>query len=971
MRRLALCAVVLLSAAAPTHAREASTRGLIGGAADWAVPYFDRLGAEPGPTVLVVGGVHGDEPCGEYAAHQIRRWPIARGRLVVIPQANKHARAAFERRTPGVDADLHDLNRNFPRAGKVETARGVRARALWDFVRVLRPQWVVDLHEGVGYRKQSKKTVGSSVIHHPTAASETAARAMVAAVNTTIDNAKREFVSLRGIVDGALARAAGEHLGAHALVVESTSSKQARSLRVRQHRIAVYALLRRLDMLPAAVDFDTVREPARREGVAVALYDARGTGGRGVPLLWSQLRRVDGFDPMRIGPAEIQSGALRQHDVVIFSGGTGTGQATALSATGRERVREFVRSGGGYVGICAGAYLALDGFSWGLGILDGKTVSPKWRRGAASLQVRLTSEGKKLFGPGDDGVLAIRYHNGPVFKPANDSLRPFRTLAVFEEEVAQDDAPKGVMVGTPAIAAGMFGKGRVCVFSPHPEQTQGLERLVLDAVRWSGETASVPAKLTQAEQQALRVEAARLAREPGQVPAKRALLARLTRLGTKQAWGHVRQLARHEADHVAAIEKLRIDNWKQTMALLRKPPPHQRADAKRLIALFDGSQGTSLRQEREMLELCLRALRDAPGPVRERFLSIARRSRNGLLRAAAEQLAVRVALRDRRAPVFSEDRDIRVGLAQLRALGDRADLETFLRDALRDPSWAVRVCAAEAAAAHDVPAVIPDLIACFHDARQREAQALGKALRTLSGENFESTGIVWARWWRDREAREAAAPEGPRPEVSEPARLTFYGLPIESDRVCFLIDISGSMKRPARKPPPTTGSKARSPAKTKLDVAKAELRRAIRTLPKQTTFNVIAFNTAVMPWQDGPVPATEANKQAVAEWIGSWEASSNTSLFAAFRAAFRIAGMDPLEGRDPSVDTLVVLSDGQPTWYARGKASYQDVAQLAAWVDWYNADRIVRIHAVSITTGKASAFLKQLAADHGGHFAER
>ena len=41
-----------------------------------------------GPTVLVVGGVHGSEPAGYRAADQLKEECIAAGRLLILPRAN-------------------------------------------------------------------------------------------------------------------------------------------------------------------------------------------------------------------------------------------------------------------------------------------------------------------------------------------------------------------------------------------------------------------------------------------------------------------------------------------------------------------------------------------------------------------------------------------------------------------------------------------------------------------------------------------------------------------------------------------------------------------------------------------------------------------------------------------------------------------------------------------------------------------
>jgi hypothetical protein len=56
--------------------------------------------------------------------------------------------------------------------------------------------------------------------------------------------------------------------------------------------------------------------------------------------------------------AEIQANRVGRFDVVIFPGGGGRRQAAALGDEGRRAIRDFVRAGGGFVGICAGAFLS-------------------------------------------------------------------------------------------------------------------------------------------------------------------------------------------------------------------------------------------------------------------------------------------------------------------------------------------------------------------------------------------------------------------------------------------------------------------------------------------------------------------------------------------------------------------------------------------------------------------------------------
>ncbi len=79
----------------------------------------------------------------------------------------------------------------------------------------------------------------------------------------------------------------------------------------------------------------------------------------------------------------------------------------------------------------------------------------------------------------------VLYAQGPILAPADDEEIPdFEILAVYVTEIAKTGAPKGVMPGTPAFVRGRFGKGRVVLFGPHPEQTKGLHGFVPRSVRW-------------------------------------------------------------------------------------------------------------------------------------------------------------------------------------------------------------------------------------------------------------------------------------------------------------------------------------------------------------------------------------------------------------------------------------------------------------------------------------------------------
>ena len=437
-----------------------------------------------GPTVLIVGGIHGNEPAGALAAEQIRHWPLARGRLVVLPRANVQALWVRKRYTPNMPRAERDLNRNFPTKSDA-TARGELAQAIWQLVERTQPDWLVDLQEGSDFHQINEKSVGSSVIVHAHPETDEAAAKLLAAVNATIPDEKKHFVRLVTKTKSTLAFATGALRGARSLILETTTKKQHQALRARQHRVMVLALLRHLDMVGKQLTVERLIPSEVTKGPRLALYDGGGVAGRGLPALTHLAQRA-GLTFTRIGPEDIEGGALAQFDVTVFSGGSGSAQASSLRKAGREAVRAFVEQGGGYVGICAGAYLATSRFTWGLRILDAKTA-PKWRRGKSMLRIELTDRGREILGADlfRNGLAYVLYQNGPVYSPGEVADLPdYEPLAFFRTEVAENETPPGAMTGTPAIAAGRCGKGRVLCFSPHPEQTPGLEDLVLRAVRW-------------------------------------------------------------------------------------------------------------------------------------------------------------------------------------------------------------------------------------------------------------------------------------------------------------------------------------------------------------------------------------------------------------------------------------------------------------------------------------------------------
>jgi glutamine amidotransferase-like uncharacterized protein len=223
------------------------------------------------------------------------------------------------------------------------------------------------------------------------------------------------------------------------------------------------------------------------KALRVAIYADEGSP-KAPDLIENCLGGLTGdFELTRITADDIRNGGLENFDVLAQGGGRASLQADALKEDGREKIREFLRRGGGYVGICAGAYLAAADRPYYLRIINAKVIDREhWARGGGDVQIRFTNEGKRDLEQ-DSQIVQIRYNQGPLLaRDAQADLPTYTELAVFETEIAKKGAPQGVMKGTSAMISATFGKGRVFVSSPHPERTPGLEKILQSAVKWVG-----------------------------------------------------------------------------------------------------------------------------------------------------------------------------------------------------------------------------------------------------------------------------------------------------------------------------------------------------------------------------------------------------------------------------------------------------------------------------------------------------
>lgn len=198
----------------------------------------------PGPVVMIVGGVHGNEPAGYKAANKVKDYNIKKGTLIVIPEANKLAIEAGRRSASGES----DLNRQFPQS-QSSSPSGTLSKALYNVVKEYKVDWLMDMHEGFDYYKNSStSSVGQTLIYYPANGTKSTVEYIVNSLNKDISSSIQKFTLLRYPVKGSLARSAGEYLGVNSFIFE-TSMKQTLNTRINLQEKAATTLLSQLGML--------------------------------------------------------------------------------------------------------------------------------------------------------------------------------------------------------------------------------------------------------------------------------------------------------------------------------------------------------------------------------------------------------------------------------------------------------------------------------------------------------------------------------------------------------------------------------------------------------------------------------------------------------------------------------------------------------------------------------------------------
>lgn len=239
-----------------------------------------------------------------------------------------------------------------------------------------------------------------------------------------------------------------------------------------------------------------------------------------------------------------------------------------------------------------------------------------------------------------------------------------------------------------------------------------------------------------------------------------------------------------------------------------------------------------------------------------------------------------------------------------------------------------------------------------------------KALEQLTAQPFGPSLESWRRWWENEgtdyvlpTAEEANETLEERDEWADSGDTGgFYGMPIISNRVAFILDTSGSMKAEYHTSyyedlDETGAAKDESEKSTRINIAKRELVQSLEKLDDGIHFNILFFDSAVRQWKKKLSKMSSATRKDAVGFVKKQKATGQTAIYDALEEAFK----------DQEIDTIYVLSDGQPMG---GKLN--DPELIRNKVREWNRTRHITIHSISV--GGEVALLIWLAEDSGGKY---
>ncbi len=204
-----------------------------------------------GPTVMIVGSTHGNEPAGTVSIEYLisnRVFSLQKGQLILIPRPNKLGYLLNMRWLPY--RIIHaDLNRNYPRTNH-ETPKDPISSTICDLAK--KTDFIIDLHEGWGFHRITPASLGSGIYPGDTRFAVRLAYHAADVLNTTIADKKKQFVvAVNSHPELNSLRSFCNLINKHYILVETTGQNNIQPIHTRRNQMLqiIQIVLRQLQMI--------------------------------------------------------------------------------------------------------------------------------------------------------------------------------------------------------------------------------------------------------------------------------------------------------------------------------------------------------------------------------------------------------------------------------------------------------------------------------------------------------------------------------------------------------------------------------------------------------------------------------------------------------------------------------------------------------------------------------------------------
>ncbi|NRA96309.1 MAG: VWA domain-containing protein [Planctomycetes bacterium] len=336
-----------------------------------------------------------------------------------------------------------------------------------------------------------------------------------------------------------------------------------------------------------------------------------------------------------------------------------------------------------------------------------------------------------------------------------------------------------------------------------------------------------------------------------------------------------------------------------------------------------------------------------------------------VLAAAAGRLAARDLKLVTAPPEFGNEEKCGLFLDAIERLGAGGqDAGPWVLKMLLHKRPVIREMAAQTLAALRWPGALKPLIQVLQkDEVSRVRTVAARTLERLTGMLLGTSATAWRRWLDAEGAPFLAGKKSLGGHVSkvegDAAGGYYFGIPQDGRSILYVLDASQSMKQ-----------KMRRGQTRRIDIASAELNKALAQLKPRQRFNIIAFANRLDRFDRQMQAATKDNVAKAQGWVKALQLKLGTNTYDALELAFNTAGRGSFDRYYPlEADTVFLLSDGAPTIQKlKGPGlNPDDKGAILAAVRRWNPFRRIVVHTIGLGLNKKRrVFMEKLAQENGG-----